>query len=358
MNKYLITLVCLFFIVACSKYDPQTPVYDTAKNPENFPDMAIALIDGIESATLTSYDTILASFAELYTRHNELLDDKNWSKVVERMGAKFRFRAEVSAAEGITGYYRAAELYALAAFAQPHDSALKETDRLFNVWKKEVLNSPLAARCDSLGTGVEFEQQLRLLRTFLFDDSLHFLFGHEYLVPSLLGQYISGTPLADSVMERLNLPDKAFLAWLEAYKEPITDKIIYYTEPVIDLVTAQILPLGGDWFTAELYFIPRDTVPIDYTVALRANMARDVLPSGEKMPKMKVMPFDFYPEKPSSQWEIDKIAVAFHKFYCPGPKGLFSVGLYQKGTNPFKFNPVWLSGFNFYTLPDTVLKLY
>jgi len=358
MKKYVIILTCLLLTVACSEYDPQTQVYDTAKNSDNFPDMALFVIDGIENNTLVGYDTILASFAELYTHQNELLDNKKWSEVIKRMGHKFRFRADSVLALGVKGYYRAAELYGLAAFALPEDSALKETDKIFNVWKKEVLNSPVAARCDSLGAAFEFEEQLQLLRNFLFGDSLHQIFGREYLVASLLGQYTPETPLEDSIVDGLSLPDKAFLSWLGAYYKPIEEKFIYYTEPVIDLVTGQIKPQGDDWFTVELYFIPRDTVPIDYIIALRANMAVESQPSGVQAPRMKVMPYDFYPERPSSKWEIDKVAVAFHKFYCPGPKGLFSVGLYEKVTNPFKFNPVWRSGYNFYTLPDTVLKLY
>ena len=357
MKKYLICLICLFMIAACSEYDPQKPVYDTAKNPDNFPDMAIALLEDIENENLVGYDTILATFAELYTQNNHLLDDKNWKEVIKKLGMKFRYRADSLAAAGITDFYPAAELYGLAAFALPDDTSLKTTERTFNVWKKAVDSAPLAALGDSLGTGLDFDRQLQLLRSFLIDDSLHYRFGRDYLAPALLGQYTPESPLEPSLVEKLSLPDKAFLNWLGAYFEPLDDKIIYFTEPVIDLVTAQISPLGDDWFTVEIYFIPRDTVRIDYTVAMRLNMARDVLPSGQRTPRLEVKPFDFYPVKPSTQWEIDKVAAAFHKFYCPGPKGLFSVGLLQEGTNPYKFNPVWKSGFNFYTLPDSVLKL-
>jgi len=343
-------------MAGCGGYDPQKPVYNTADNPDNYPEMAINLLDGIENGSLVGYDTIILTFADLYTVHEELLDNDKWSEIVKRMGLKFKYYADQQLPGGIDKYYPAAEWYSLAAFARPDDETIKQANELFTVWKKEVDDSTLALNFNVPDYEAEFSEQLDLLRYFLYNDSLHREFGKEHLVPALLGQYSAENPIETSNTENLSLPDKAFLTYLGFYDKPIGEKFIYYTEPEINLVTAQIRPLGDDWFRIELYFLPKDTVPVDYTIALRGNIAGEVPNLGNQ--GRNIMPFDFAPEIPSSRWVKDKLAVAFHKFYYPGVKGRFSIGLYEKGTNPLKYNPVWRSKFNFYTLPDSVLKVY
>ncbi|MBN1212007.1 MAG: hypothetical protein JXA92_05465 [candidate division Zixibacteria bacterium] len=356
MKRLALILFLVILAAGCGEYDPRKPVYNTTDNPDNYPPIAINLLDGIENGTLVGYDTIILTFADLYTEHGELLDNNKWSEIVKRLGLKFKYYADSLVPQGIDKFYPAAEWYALAVFARPDDENLTRDGDLFGIWKKAVDDGTIAANFNVPGYKAEFTEQLDLLRYFLFNDSLYSEFGREHLMPTLLGQYSMENPIESSITDKLSLPDKAFLTYLGYYDKPIEEKFIYYTEPEINLVTGTIRPLGEDWFRIELYFLPRDTVTVDYTIALRGNIAGDVPNLGNQ--GRNIIPFDFAPEIPSSDWTFGKIAVAFHKFYYPGVKGRFSVGLYEKGTNPLKYNPVWKSNYNFYTLPDSVLKVY
>jgi len=356
MKKYALILLLVILTAGCGEYDPQKPVYNTADNPENYPEMAINLLNGIENGSLVGYDPIILTFADLYTEHGELLDNDKWAEIVKRLGLKFKYYADSLLPEGINKFYPVAEWYGLAAFARPDDETIKQAGELFAVWKKEVDDSTLASNFNKPGYEAEFSEQLDLLRYFIYNDSLHREFGREHLVPALLGLYTAGNPVDTSITEHLSLPDKAFLTYLGFYDKPIGEKLINYTEPEINLVTAQIRPLGDDWFRIELYFLPKDSVTVDYTIALRGNITGEVPNLGNQ--GRNIIPFDIAPEIPSSQWVKDKLAVAFHTFYYPGAKGRFSVGLYEKGTNPLKYNPVWRSRYNVYTMPDSVLKVY
>ena len=356
MKRLAFIFILVVLLAACGEYDPQKPVYNTAANPDNFPPMAINLLDSIENGSLVGYDTIVLAFAELYTQHGELLDNAKWTDVVQRLGLKFKYYAEQVLPEGVGKYYPAAEWYSLASFARPDDESLEQASEMFGVWKKAVDDSTLAAKFNTPGYEANFSEKLDLLRDFIFDDSLHQAFGRKYLIPALLGQYSAENPVPASITDSLSLPDKAFLTCLGFYDKPLEGKIIEFTDPEIELVTCQIRPLGDDWFRIELYFLPKDSVTADYTVALRGNIAGDVPNLGNQ--GRNIIPFDFAPELPSSQWVRDKLELAYHKFYYPGTKGRFSVGLYEKGTNPLKYIPVWRSNYNFYTLPDSVLRIY
>lgn len=356
MKRIFMILTLAFFIIHCGGYDPNKPVYNTAANPDNFPPSAISLLDNIENGSLVGFDTIIGTFAELYTQHGELLDNKAWSEIIKNLGLRFQVFADTLLKQGIDKYYRAAEWYGLAGFARPDDVNIKNKNAVLGVWKKEVDDTTLAADFNIPGKQHTFSEQLDLLRHFLYNDSLYREFGRQYLFMALLGEYSDSTPIPSAVMDSLSLPDKAFLTYLGLNKKPLEKKFINFTEPEIDLVTAQIRPLGNDWFRIELYLMPKEPVAVDFTVALRGNIAGEVPNLGNQ--GRNIIPFDFKPENPSTQWVKDKIEVAYHKFYYPGVKGRFSVGLYEKGTNPLKYNRVAISNFNFYTLPDTVLKVY
>ena len=49
-SKIFLILLAIFLLAACG-YDPEQPIYDTKANPENFPELALTLIDMFDQST-------------------------------------------------------------------------------------------------------------------------------------------------------------------------------------------------------------------------------------------------------------------------------------------------------------------
>ena len=121
MVKYAFALVLALLVAGCG-YNPEDPVYDTAGNPQGFPDLALRMVEDVEAGRLTTYEVITDRFADLYTQHSELLDNDAWKEVIDRLGLKFRYRADLAMQKGMVGYSEAAAGYMLASFALPEES--------------------------------------------------------------------------------------------------------------------------------------------------------------------------------------------------------------------------------------------
>ncbi len=338
----------LFVLTSCG-YNPDKKAYDTTGNPEKFPPRALALIDGIESGKLGTFDTITASFADLYTEHPELLDNSPWRDVVGRLGAKFKSRAEQLASQGPSMFSTAARFFTLAAFARPQDERLQANTRLFGVWEKAVLDSVVPPDFDPDNKKLPLSEQLMVLKYFMLSDSLHQEFGKEYLVPHLLDVHTASSALKSDSPGGLSPDDRCFLLSL-GYKGRLpSTTLASFGEPKIDLVSMRISRQAGSWYAAEFYFMPHEKLTSDYRVAFRLFSTDTTLSGPERQ-----LAFDFHPEARSTDWKPGFIATAYRRFIYTGPPTQALVGLYERIADSTHFVPLRDSGTPLYTSPATV----
>ncbi|MCK4632869.1 MAG: hypothetical protein KAT79_06325, partial [candidate division Zixibacteria bacterium] len=110
-GKAILIGLLLALVAACGSNGSGDTSYNTKTNPRNFPQLAIDLLDNIESGKLADYDAIVGAFGELYIDHSDLLDNTAWQSVVNQLGHHFRQRADSLAGEGVGHYSTAAGMY-------------------------------------------------------------------------------------------------------------------------------------------------------------------------------------------------------------------------------------------------------
>ncbi|HVP06555.1 MAG TPA: hypothetical protein VMS71_01845 [Candidatus Acidoferrum sp.] len=347
----MITLASAVLASSCG-YNPDRPAYDTTLNPDGYPIAALKLIDRIDNGQLVEFDSITAAFGDLYTTNAELLDDPRWLAVVERIGAKFRSQADRWVKEGIPSYLKAARYYSLAALARPGDDRLRERHQLFAVWEHAVTDSIVAPNFDPQKSAFDLRGRLALLKYFMLGDSLHRDFAQDYIIPQLFGGRAPDRVLNPSLTRDLSIADKCFLEMLGAKHEPFESRIAAFTEPRIDLVAAQIVHQHDDWYAAELYFVPQESLKVNYTVALEIPTS-----GSQKEPATalsRALAFDFHPDLPTSHWRANQMAAAYRRFRYIGPAQPVLVGLYDDRPDSTRYVRVQESGEPLFTLPVTV----
>jgi hypothetical protein len=353
MAKFFICIsIATALLAASCGYNPDSPSYDTKANPDKFPVRALKLIEGIESNQLTDYDSILAAFGDLYSNNTELLDDRRWLKVIERLGAKFRFRAEQYVGQGMHSYLNAARYFALASLARPQDDRLRGRHLLFATWARAVADSVVTADFDPQKSQLGLRGRLTLLKYFELGDSTHRQFASEYILPQIFGGRSLGKVLNSSTMHDLPATDKCFLETMNVGHEPIESVVGSFTEPRIDLVAAQVSRRYADWYAAELYFRPLDSIKTDYTVALKLPNPNS--PSAGKS-ESEMLALDFHPEIPTSAWHPGKVASAYRWFRYSGELRSVSVGLYERRGDSTAYVRVAESGQPLLSLPVAAL---
>lgn len=330
-------------------YNPDQKAYDTAKNPNGFPPKALALVDGLELGQLVTFDTIVASFADLYTNQPELLDNPQWRTVIGRLGAKFKFKAEQLAAQGVSRFADASKYYTLAAFARPDDDRLQNHKLLFDTWERAVQDSVVSARFDPDDKSLSLSDQLAVLKYFVLSDSLHQQFGKEYLLPQLIDVRTASALLKGDLPSGLSVSDVCFLLTLGFKGRVPSATIASFAEPKIDLVSMRISRQSGQWYAAEFYFVPREKLTSDFHIAFRLTA-----PDSTKSEGTRQIPYDFRPESPSTTWKPGQIAAGYRRFIYDGPPTQAMVGLYEKSADSTHFLPLRDSGAPLYVGPATV----
>jgi hypothetical protein len=338
MQRFFLCLLIVALLVGCG-YDPEKKVYDTAKNPDGFPSKALQLVDGVESEQLASFDTITTFFADLYTEHPQLLDNPDWRVVVGRLGAKFKFKAEQLSAQGPSMFDRAADFYTLATFARPDDQRLAARKSLFATWEKAQDDSLVSPALMSESHPATLAQKLPLLKYFMLSDSTHRQFGQEYLLPQLLDVRTVSTALKSDSESGLATPDRCFLLNLGFKGRVPATTLATFAEPKIDLVSVRISHQNGNWYAAEMYFMPRERISADFHVAFRLAVA-----DSSKINFSTLRMLDFLPEDRSSSWKPGAMAAAYRRFTYDGPPMYVQVGLYEKSADSVHFVPLRDSG--------------
>jgi hypothetical protein len=346
--------ICLaaLALLGCG-YDPDTTVYDTLANPDGYPKLALNLIDGIEKGQLATYDAITASFTELYSAQPDLLDNPQWEKIVGRLGIKFRLGADSLAALGIQRYREAADLYTLASFARPLDQKGQERKQLFDVWLAAVRDSIVGPSQFADPRSAIMADQLALLKFFLMGDSLHQKFGQDFLLQQLLDMDSVEAALKPSSTHPLTEVDRCFLAVSGLKKYTGSGSIVTFGEPGIELVAARITRQRGNWYAAELYFIPQDKLKDDFSIALRITPADS---AGANAPSPLV--FDFRAQPATTSWMKGNVYGAYRRFVCDVPLGKVEAGLYNRRADRIEFAPIRESGRPLFALPASVLPAH
>lgn len=342
-------VAALAMLLACG-YSPESEAYDTAANPERFPAAALQLVDRFQAATLKSSAEITATFGDLYTSHPELLDNQVWAGVVEKLGVRIRLMADARSAEGLAGYSEAAALYSLAAMARPIDRHVQQRDKLFRTWREALEDSVVTRSLVDAAEIPSVPDQLVLLKYFLLRDTVHREFAQTYLLPTVYARVRLEESLGATTARRLSPSDRCFLAYLdvvESYDPPV---LASFTEPRVDLLAAQIVREHGDWYAAELYFMPREKLLTDFTVALQmvnADSSVSGVVSG-------LLAFDFHPDNATSTWKPGEIAPAFRRFRYAGPPQPVKVGLYERRADIMRYLRLEQTGKELLELPANI----
>lgn len=347
MKTIPVIALTLCLLAGCG-YSPEKPAYDTAANPKGFPAAALDLINKVESGELTTYRPIIDAFGDLYTNHSDLLENRAWLAVVEKLGAKFRYRADSLAARGIKYYTEAAGLYQLAAFARPYDDRAARLNAMFTVWSEAVNDRQVPSVALISPQSLSVAERVDLYRHFLFADSSSAQFADLFLRDRLFEERL-GT---DRLM-RLNTVDRAFLAAAGIVESPRIDSVIArFEDPGIELVACAIATMSPEWYRLEAYFRPVEDVDDDLTVAFRIQ--RPLKVKKGSMASEEILPFDFKPQVPSTEWPTGRVMAAYERFYLPGSTGTPVLGLYTGDSDSARF--VHLAGETEYRieLPETL----
>jgi hypothetical protein len=309
-------LALIVFLTApgCSRQSAQKG-YDTKKNPDGFPEPALALLNGLEAGELATFDAISSSFGELYMAHPDLLDNQKWQKVVDLLGDKFLREAEQLVSKGTEFYTQAAGLYSLASFARPADETLGHMARLFSAWPRTVGGDNLAVYREAKGKG-NLPFQIGRTKRFLFGDSLQKQFAEKYLVEQTLRPFVEKSPTEIS-----GLPDcdQAFLASLGIAEFRPTDPVASFVNPACELAACQVSYRTRDSLWVEAYFVPGEKFTRDCHLTLW-------IPAGEPVDAGEPAG-TIAPVVPTSQWVPWKTYAAGRVIPCAAAVADVAVGL-------------------------------
>ncbi|MBI5266597.1 MAG: hypothetical protein HY851_05115 [candidate division Zixibacteria bacterium] len=341
--------VISLLLSACG-YDPNRPVYDTTLNPDDFPQDALTVLKYIQADTTANYSAITGAFGGLYTSHPDLLENRDWQAVIQKLGALFRYRADRLVSNGPSHYTRAAELYTLAAFARPTDARAAGQRDLFEYWIKAVEDSIVSDSMFHASRRQGLADRLNIAKAFLFDDSLSAVFAGRHLIPPLFYSSPQFNSLNIAVLDSLSAADRAFAAYLNLIQKPGRGRLAAFANPGVDLIAAEIIPFGRDQWCAALYFVPRQKIDSSLTVALRARRP------GQTGAAPVEMTLDFQPATSTNRWKSGHVAVAFHKFHYSGPLVELLVGLYDNPATP-RFMEIEGSAERLFSLPTGAISM-
>ncbi len=344
----LILSASLFFI-QCG-YDPNQPVYDYTLNPDGFPEAALLVLRGVESDSVAGYQQIIGAFGNLYSAQPQLLDNPDWQVIIQRLGAKLRYKADNLALVGLSKYSDAADLYTLAAFARPNDARSVEQRDLFEVWNRAIADSLVRTSDWISGKGPDLPTRLGIARAFVLDDSLAGVFAKRYLIPRLFFSTPSQKVLDLQSHGSLTDADRALANLLGLNVRPPQSRLAVFNRPSIELVCAEFLPAGPGTIRAAIYFIPRQKIDSNFTVALRLQ-GSDPTASGSGEINL-----DFLPATPTSKWKTGRFAVAFRKFRFSGRPESAMIGLYDNSSAEPRFVEIEGSGVRLLTVPTGSLS--
>ncbi|MDF1544091.1 MAG: hypothetical protein P1R58_03195 [bacterium] len=353
-----VLIILTLLLIGCG-YNPDEPLYDVAANPENFPEAALALISEVDSDQVLDVEQVVTQFVDLYSSHQELLDNHEWKELVNRMGHKLRIKADKLAVEGIENYMMAADHYQLASFARPGDERLQKTSERYECWRNYDRESiiQLAAAIGKDGFTLKSLQEIiESLKRFAYTDSVHFEFAQQLLVEPLLKTPYRQNPKSSDLLDSLSAPERNFLACWELVRPDYDHPVCSFESPEIDLVSFEIYRMEENRYRAEFYFLPAKSLDKDLTVAFWVDSENDPVSQSDR-PLSMSLPFDFHPLPPTQRWSGGRMVAAVREFECSDGIGRISLGLYQNDQDQVVYMPITGISGNLIRLPATPHKL-
>lgn len=337
MRIFLVSLLSAV-LLGCG-YNPENPAYDTARNPDNFPPPAVALLEQIDEGKLADFDAITESFGELYTGHSELLDDPGWKRIIERLGSKFQFRAVRLRHQGIGSYTGAAGYYQLASFAQPEATQLARQAAMFSTWLKAARNPNIDLKPLLDSSQADLGSLIPVIRHFMLADTLHRAFFAKYLFKPLTSRLNAAEQLTEAALERLSGVDKALMILAGFFSVAVDERVAGFKDSsggtVVDLAAYRIRRLDSHRFAAELYWVPAVEIGVDYTVQLRLSTADSVRPESFRSAGYTTITLE--PQPPSSTWKPGELAAVAGEFEFNTKPSSITVGLSDSRADSTRF---------------------
>lgn len=319
-------LLLLMVSLTCSgEYDGSDPVYDTTRNPEGFPEPAVALLQDIETGRLRVYEAVTERFADLYTTNPSLLGDPAWSAVVDRLGIRLRRRADQMVRDGLLQYATAADLYLLAAQTRPADSILSIRSRLFGVWREVAADSniDLAELTSDSRENAAIRQKLDFITGFSLRDRLHYQFAREFLVSAMFDRTTVDSLRQNVASSGLPAADQALLASFGLAPPPSANPEASFREPSVDLLAVRLTRVAMDSFRLETYFLPQERIRTDLGVTCWVETRDSLGMAGRQLR----FPYDFRPIEPTLSWDSGKVAAGLTHFSFHYPISAVYIGL-------------------------------
>lgn len=320
-----VSLVCLIaiFSLGCSSDQP-AEIYDTKANPLNFPEQAVQLLEDVESEKLVTLEEISEAFADLYTSNSALLDNDQWRDIIDRLGVRLGTKANQLVKQGLEGYVRAADYFALAAFARPDDAALGEMREMF---------TPMMLLAPSLSDpafwgGQSLKAKIAILQRFYAFGADGRRFADNFLAERLI------TPADLAAASGLTTADRAFLAVAGLREMDSDTALLKFENPRLSLVAFNFNPIDTNMYQAEFYFSIKERPESDLTLAFRLVSPE---PAGESGASDRVAPYDFDPVPSSKNWMPGSMVMASRTIHYPETVKEVTFGLVDRNSNPVKF---------------------
>ncbi len=342
-------LVMLFF--GCGQKQGSS-AYDTDKNPENFPEAALALIRDVEGDHYSSYNQIVNAFMDLYERHPDLLDNQEWRTVIGRVGVMFRKKGDASARQGLTHYQEASEYFSLAASARADDPRTTEGSQLFAVWEQAVAQGLFPQQVtDEWLKGLTLTKRIDLLKHFVFRDSLSRTFARQYLANQLMDEALLQEKAAGKSGMTVSRSDSAFLAYIGQVKSSRVASLASFENPDIDIIACQLLYIGDSIFAIETYLRPTKKIDQNFLISLNLAKQDTVSTPHVKEPDYHI---EFSPIPQPTYWESGKIALAVCSLKVDSPVGRLSLSLVTQTGEHARYIPVAGTGAHQVTMTPTI----
>ncbi|MEE8576008.1 MAG: hypothetical protein V3T31_02025 [candidate division Zixibacteria bacterium] len=343
-------LVCLLLLGSCSG-GSDDQVYDIQNNPDNLPQAAVELIGEIEAGKLNDYESVVARFEKLYESHMDLLDSDEWGKVIGRLGAKFTHLADSLVILGPDNYYQAGGLYILAAYSRPEDDDAAEKKRHFETWRDAIDDSSIVIPDSGMSKIPTLAERISIFKHFMLSDTVHRSFGQEHIAKPLFGAGGSSHGwLRPDAVASLSRLDRAFLSFSGLIETSFDSALAFFADDALALLDLGISRIGEDYYCVEAYFVPRDSITEDYTVAFRIQTLDSSIYT-TRLGQNDYLPYDFTPIETSSSWPVGKVAGSVGRFVYKGDPGQLLIGLYLSDGSSDGFFPVADNDLNLIELP-------
>ncbi len=236
-------------------------IYDTARNPHNFPDLALSLIDDLDAGELTVAREITERYSEVHLKHYWLMGDSNWLSVTRAFAERWEAIADSLLAVGPSAYSTAVGYLRLVAAAFTEDTARAEEARLFGFWTQYADNGLGPVWRDG---EQPLSEVIAMLRIFVVSGPGEATFARRFLLAPTLAKF------SESDFETLEPADRLLLAALrDTVDAPLPDPLAVYTHSACALVEARATVDADGWFVVETYWRIMGPQPIDHRMAAR-----------------------------------------------------------------------------------------